>query len=112
MRALFLLLTWTCFFLGCGTSLSLYQEQEKGFITVRGIASNAKVGAVLIDAGNLVFYIEGLDKWEKSLLNQQVEVSGTLVIVTSPTRYPDEEQYQEIQKQLIIKNSKVSLIKN
>lgn len=47
--------------------------------TVRGIARNGKAGALLqTDEG--VFYIDGLSAWNDGLLNQNVEVTGSVEI--------------------------------
>lgn len=46
-------------------------------LTVRGIARNGKGGA-LLQTTDGVFYIDGLTAWNEGLLNQQVEVTGSV----------------------------------
>lgn len=46
-------------------------------ITLTGIARNGKEGA-LVQTTEGVFYIDGLSAWNEGLLNQQVEVTGSV----------------------------------
>lgn len=46
-------------------------------ITLTGIARNGKGGA-LLQTTDGVFYIDGLSAWNECLLNQQVEVTGSV----------------------------------
>ncbi|WKZ60444.1 MAG: hypothetical protein QY309_02995 [Cyclobacteriaceae bacterium] len=46
-------------------------------ITLTGIARNGKGGA-LLQTTDGVFYIDGLSAWNEGLLNQQVEVTGSV----------------------------------
>lgn len=46
-------------------------------ITLTGIARNGKGGA-LLQTTDGVFYIDGLTAWNEGLLNQQVEVTGSV----------------------------------
>ena len=48
-------------------------------LITRGIARNGKGGA-LLQTPDDVFYIDGLSAWNEGLLNQQVEVTGSVEI--------------------------------
>lgn len=48
-------------------------------ITLTGIARNGKAGA-LLQSDEGVFYIDGLSAWNDGLLNQNVEVTGSVEI--------------------------------
>lgn len=48
-------------------------------LIVRGIALNGKGGA-LLQTTDGVFYIDGLSAWNEGLLNQNVEVTGSVEI--------------------------------
>ncbi|MBX2970709.1 MAG: hypothetical protein KF803_15160 [Cyclobacteriaceae bacterium] len=48
-------------------------------IILTGIARNGKGGA-LLQTTDGVFYIDGLSTWNEGLLNQQVEVTGSVEI--------------------------------
>lgn len=47
-------------------------------VVLRGIARNAKAGAVVVTDDGLVVYLEGLDGWPEAISNRKVEVSGLL----------------------------------
>ena len=47
-------------------------------VTLRGIAKDAKGGAVLTTTEGSVIYIKELESWSSELLDKQVSVSGLL----------------------------------
>ena len=47
-------------------------------ITLKGIARDAKGGAVLLTEEKIPVYIEGLDSWTSSVEGSRVSVSGVL----------------------------------
>lgn len=47
-------------------------------VTVRGIARDAKGGAVLLPANTDPIYIEGLSSWPDEVLGKEVSVTGVL----------------------------------
>lgn len=47
-------------------------------VRLRGLAKNAKAGAVLLVAGEPI-YVAGLDAWPSELLDREIEASGQLV---------------------------------
>ena len=47
-------------------------------VTISGTAANAFLGAVVVDADGGTYYVEGLAEWDDDLLDQRVEVAGTL----------------------------------
>lgn len=55
-------------------------RREAKVKTLRGVAKNAKAGAVLlVDGSDMVVYLEGLSEWPEALLDQRVEARGRLV---------------------------------
>lgn len=53
-------------------------ENQK--IVVIGKAINAKLGAVVISDNKGVFYLDGLESWDKEFYEKKVKVTGKLVI--------------------------------
>ena len=47
-------------------------------LVLRGFALNAKAGAVVMTDSNTVVYVTDLQEWPEDLLNDRVEVKGTL----------------------------------
>ena len=55
-------------------------RREARMKTLRGVAKNAKAGAVLlVDGSEMVVYLKGLSEWPEKLLDQKVEAKGLLV---------------------------------
>jgi archaellum biogenesis ATPase FlaH len=51
-------------------------------ITTSGIAQNGKGGALLVTDDTTIYYLEGMDTWETSLIGKRIEVTGTLKVET------------------------------
>ncbi len=47
-------------------------------ITLKGIAKDAKGGAVILTSEKVPIYIKGLDSWPPELFDKQLEVTGVL----------------------------------
>jgi hypothetical protein len=63
----------------CGSKPS---EPMNSIITVTGLAQNGKGGALLVADDTTVYYLEGMDAWETSLIGKRIEVTGTLKVET------------------------------
>ena len=63
----------------CNAKNTNHGEMENESITVTGIAKNGKEGALVL-TDNGPYYIQGLETWEESILNKEVEVTGVLRI--------------------------------
>jgi hypothetical protein len=63
----------------CGYKSS---EIMNSTITVTGLAQNGKGGALLVVDDNTVYYLEGMDAWENSMVGTRIEVTGALRIET------------------------------
>ena len=58
-------------------------ETTKGKISVRGIAENAKGGAIVVTADSNIYYLDNIDSWDNKFYGRQVEVKGKLKIRTT-----------------------------
>jgi len=56
-----------------------YGKLENQKIEVIGKAINAKLGAVVISDDKGVFYLDGLDSWDKEFYEKKVKVTGKLI---------------------------------
>ncbi len=67
-------------YLGMGKKLQTLRLPENmgKTVTVRGIARDAKGGAVLLPANTDPIYIEGLSSWPDEVLGKEVSVTGVL----------------------------------
>lgn len=55
-----------------------YESVLNQQITVEGTAQNASLGAIIFTNDMVPIYLEGLMRWDASLLNQPVRATGTL----------------------------------
>lgn len=55
-----------------------YEARLNQYITIQGVADNAKSGAVVMTADDTPIYLEGLAEWDSAVVQQPVVVSGTL----------------------------------
>jgi hypothetical protein len=79
-----------------------------------GKAMNAKAGAVVITGNKHIYYLEGIDYWDKSICGKKISVNGTLEQVKySEKDSKSEEQVQEIQGDyMLIRNPKWNKLTN
>ncbi|HLP90637.1 MAG TPA: hypothetical protein VK184_18900 [Nostocaceae cyanobacterium] len=47
-------------------------------VTIHGVAKNAKLGAVVLSCEDTPVYIEGVEMWERDIVDQAIAISGTL----------------------------------
>ena len=62
-----------------GGSPSRAPSVTSGPVTLRGLARDAKGGAVLVREGHEPVYLEGLEAWPAGLHGRQVRVTGRLL---------------------------------
>jgi hypothetical protein len=62
----------------CRPSESVNLRAEKR-VTLRGVARDAKGGAVLVTLDNQVVYLEGLSSWPGEVVGKSVTATGRLV---------------------------------
>ena len=55
------------------------KDTAGGQTSVEGVAQDAKMGAVVVDAQNQPIYIQGLESWPQEFSGKQVVVTGMLV---------------------------------
>jgi hypothetical protein len=63
-------------------------------VVIEGTAMNGRAGAVVEADDGRMYYVGGLDAWDRELMMRRVSVTGTLRLrpPTVETRPPDEEQ--------------------
>jgi hypothetical protein len=86
-------------FLTCGNMI-------KDDIIVVGKAENAKAGAIVISKDDQkMYYVDGLDFWDKKIIGKMVKVKGKLLIENKNAQKEDEEISQQITgiKRIILK---------
>jgi len=58
--------------------LSGHQHSEGKRIEVTGKALNAKAGAVVVEADQTTYYVDGLEFWGNKVYGKKVKVSGII----------------------------------
>jgi hypothetical protein len=80
-------------------------------IDVTGKALNAMGGAVVVVGANRdTYYLEGMDHWSRKFYGKKVRVTGTLVIIRTPTEDEKGRPQQVIPEQWLIKKPKWTLV--
>jgi len=96
----------------CMVLLAPHHRALQKNIVIIGTAWNAKAGAVVVTNKEAVYYVDGLDLWDKKFYGKKVKVTGKLVLVNHPKRRKDEPLVQEMEgTQRIIKKAKWELVK-
>lgn len=62
--------------INCNTEETNQETMKEKVINITGTAYNGKGGALIITENNETYYIGGLDSWEDSVLEKEVEVNG------------------------------------
>ena len=71
---------FTLFFF-CNSNAQIKIEViKKGKTTIIGKALNSKPGAIVISENDSVYYIKGLDSWQKKFYGQTIIVTGSYII--------------------------------
>jgi len=93
-------------------ALSGYQHPANKKIDVTGKALNAMGGAVVVvGAKGDTYYLEGKDHWSRKFYGKKVRVTGTLVIIHTPTSDEKGPPEQVIRgEQWLIKKPKWTLV--
>lgn len=110
-----------CIFFGinllfsCGTKVEIangfeIKTETKKRIKVVGVAQEAKAGAIVVTDLDSIYYVGNLKDWKKKFLNNRVEVSGRLVVVTY-TKLDSTKIVQEIRRKPWIKRPIYKLVK-
>ena len=67
-------------------------------ITVIGVAKNDKGGAMVISKNDKrAYFMDGLEYWDDSILENEVKVTGKLVVEQNPPQKDDEDIRQDIE---------------
>lgn len=75
-------------------SCSFVQKKE---IMIIGIANNAKAGAVVVaDDDKKIYYLDGVDFWDKTYYGKKVKVTGELIVENNKPSGDQKELKQEI----------------
>jgi hypothetical protein len=89
-----------------------HRDVQEKIIVIIGTAWNAKGGAVVLTKKDAVYYVRGLEAWDKKFYGKKVKVTGKLVLVDHPKRRKDEPLVQEMEgTQRIIEDAKWELVK-
>lgn len=94
-------------------NIVIHTAQRKGAkkISITGIAKNAKAGAIVPSNEGGIFYIDRINEWDK-MLNENVQVSGDLVMVTHGAPYRSGVLTDGLEgDQAIIKKAEIKLYK-
>ena len=91
-------------------ALSGYQHPANKKIDVTGKALNAMGGAVVVGANGDTYYPEGMDHWSRKFYGKKVRVTGTLVIIHTPTKDEKGRPQQVIGEKWLIKKPKWTLV--
>lgn len=87
-----------------------YGKLENQKIEVIGKAINAKLGAVVVSDDKGVFYLDGLDSWDKEIYEKKVKVTGKLMIRAWEKRDDDLTRAKISGPQKIIRKPKWVLV--
>ena len=91
--------------------MSGYQHPAGKIIVVTGKAVNGMGGAIVVRDNGKPYYLEGLDHWTRKFYGKKVRVTGTLVIIHTPTTDEKGRPQQVIGEQWLIKKPKWALVK-
>lgn len=99
----YLLYTLLCLLLSCSSA----QNGER--VAITGLAQDAKWGAVIITDDKTVYYIDGMDKWDKQLYGSTLTVWGYLDIVETLPAKGNKQKQQITGIQKLIRKPRILL---